>query len=103
MKPLPSIIISVSVLALPLCVEAKEKKKGPETSSGTYGCAKFDANQNGVFEDSEKEEIRKAFEAGETALKALDTNNDGKLDEAELAVVKAPAPAPAAKAKKKKS
>ena len=101
MKTLPSIILLAAVLASPVCVEAKEKKKAPETSSGTYGCAKFDVNQNGVFEDSEKAEIKKAFDTGETALKALDTNNDGKLDEAELSVVKAPAPP--AKEKKKKN
>lgn len=101
MKTLPSIILLAAVIASPVCVEAKEKKKAPQTSSGTYGCAKFDVNQNGIFEDSEKAEIKKAFDAGETALKALDTNNDGKLDEAELAVVKAPAPP--AKEKKKKN
>jgi hypothetical protein len=102
MKMLPSIILLAVVVASPVCVQAKEKKKAPETSSGTYGCAKFDVNQNGVFEDSEKAEIKKAFDTGETALKALDTNNDGKLDDAELSVVKAPAP-PAKEKKKKKS
>jgi hypothetical protein len=34
-------------------------------------------------------------------LKALDTNNDGKLDDAELAVVKAPTPPTKEKKKKK--
>ena len=55
----------------------------------------------GVSRTAGEAEIKKAFDAGETALKALDTNNDGKLDEAELAVVKAPAPP--AKEKKKKN
>ena len=102
MKALPSLLLTVALLSSPNIIQAKEKKKAPETSSGTYGCAKFDVNGNGIFEDSEKAEIKKAFEAGETALKALDTNNDGKLDEAELAAAKAPTP-PAKEKKKKKS
>ena len=101
MKTLPACILAAAILSSPNAVQAKEKKKAPQTSSGTYGCAKFDVNQNGVFEDAEKAEIKKAFEAGETALKALDTNNDGKLDDAELALAKAPTPP--AKEKKKKS
>ena len=101
MKTLPACILAAAILSSPNAVQAKEKKKAPQTSSGTYGCAKFDVNQNGVFEDAEKAEIKKAFDAGETALKALDTNNDGKLDDAELAAVKAPTPP--AKEKKKKS
>lgn len=101
MKILPSCLIAAAILISPNALQAKDKKKAPETSSGTYGCAKFDVNQNGVFEDAEKAEIKKAFDAGETALKALDTNNDGKLDDAELAVVKAPTPP--TKEKKKKS
>jgi hypothetical protein len=101
MKILPACILATAILSLPNSIQAKEKKKAPQTSSGTYGCAKFDVNQNGVFEDAEKAEIKKAFDAGETALKALDTNNDGKLDDAELAVVKAPTPPTKEKKKKK--
>jgi hypothetical protein len=101
MKTFSACILATAILGLPNAVQAKEKKKAPQTSSGTYGCAKFDVNQNGVFEDAEKAEIKKAFDAGETALKALDTNNDGQLDDAELAVAKAPTPP--AKQKKKKS
>jgi hypothetical protein len=101
MKKLSSCILAAAILISPNAIHAKDKKKAPETSSGTYGCAKFDVNQNGIFEDTEKAEIKKAFDAGETALKALDTNNDGKLDDAELAVVKAPTPP--VKGKKKKS
>lgn len=73
-------------------------KKDQQTSSGTYGVARFDVNENGMFEPSEIEALRKAFEEGDTALKALDTNNDGKLDDAEIAAIKPPA----AKGKKKK-
>jgi hypothetical protein len=101
MKKLSSCILAAAILISPNAIHAKDKKKAPDTSSGTYGCAKFDVNQNGLFEDTEKAEIKKAFDAGETALKALDTNNDGKLDDAELAVVKAPTPP--VKGKKKKS
>lgn len=73
-------------------------KKDQQASTGTYGVARFDVNENGMFEPSEIEALRKAFEEGDTALKALDTNNDGKLDDAEIAAIKPPA----AKGKKKK-
>jgi len=69
---------------------AKGKKE--ERSSGTYGCAKFDMNQNGILDPEERKALLEAFAQGDTALKALDVNNDGRLDDNELASIKLPAP-----------
>lgn len=69
---------------------AKGKKE--EQSTGTYGVARFDVNQNGIFEPEELDAIRKAFAEGDPAIKLLDTNNDGKLDDKELAAIKPPTP-----------
>jgi len=69
---------------------AKGKKE--ERSSGTYGCAKFDVNQNGILDPEERKALLESFAQGDTALKALDVNNDGRLDDNELAGIKLPAP-----------
>jgi len=86
-----------------LCAPAAHAKgkKDQQASTGTYGVARFDVNENGMFEPSEIEALRKAFAEGDTALKALDTNNDGKLDDAEIAAIKPPAAKDQKKRKKK--
>jgi hypothetical protein len=76
------------------------KGKKAERSSGTYGCAKFDLNENGTLEPEERKSLLEAFSGGDTALKALDVNNDGRLDDRELEAIKLPTPA---KKKKKKA
>ena len=73
-------------LGMPQSAEAKPKRE--VKSTGTYGCARFDVNENGILEEDEKAALIKAFEAGDTALRLLDTNNDGKLGESELAAIK---------------
>lgn len=88
----------VSVLFLSVA-SAHAKGKKDDRATGTYGCAKFDANQNGTLDPEEIEALQKAFSEGDSALKPLDTNNDGKLDAAEIAVIKLPQPE---KEKKKK-
>ncbi len=75
------------------------KGKKDKTSTGTFGCAKFDVNENGVLDPEEKKALLEAFAQGDTALKALDVNNDGRLDDSEIAAIKLPAPE---KKKKKK-
>ena len=72
---------------------SRAKPKGEERPTFTYGCAKFDVNQNGILDPEEIAELRKAFDAGDTALKPLDVNNDGKLDDKEIAAIKLPKPA----------
>ena len=78
---------------------ASAKGKKDTSFSGTYGCAKFDVNVNGVLDPDEVAALRKAFAEGDAALKPLDLNNDGKLDDAEIALIKLPK---ANKEKKKK-
>lgn len=70
-----------------------------KSSAGTYGCTKFDVNKNGILDPEERNALLRGFAEGDTALKTLDVNNDGKLDDNELAAIKLPAPA---KQKKKK-
>jgi hypothetical protein len=97
MKITPFLLL-VTILGLSLH-SASAKKKEDSTTTGTYGCAKFDVNENGVLDPEEVEALRKAFSEGETALKPLDINNDGKLDDSEIALIKLPKPS---KEKKKK-
>ena len=101
MKRILSLLVLSAVAMSATSLQAKPKK-GAETTTGTYGCAKFDVNQNGTLEPEEVAALRKAFEEGETALKPLDVNNDGKLDDSEIAAIKVPA-AGAEKKKKKGS
>lgn len=93
-----NILLLATVLSLSI-QSASAKGKKDEATTGTYGCAKFDLNQNGVLDPEEVESLRKAFKEGDTALKPLDLNNDGKLDDSEIALIKVPAPG---KEKKKK-
>ena len=97
MKATLPLLTVLAVLLSSAASEAKGKKE--ERSSGTYGCAKFDLNQNGTLEPEERKALLQAFSEGDTALKALDINNDGRLDDSEMAPIKLPAPA---KEKKKK-
>ena len=90
----------LTILAILLSGQTSQAKgKKEERSSGTYGCAKFDLNQNGILDPEERKALLEAFAEGDTALKSLDVNNDGRLDENELANIKLPAPP---KKKKKK-
>ena len=97
MKPTLPLLTILAVLLSSEASQAKGKKE--ERSSGTYGCVKFDRNENGTLEPEERKALLEAFSEGDTALKALDVNNDGRLDDAEMAAIKLPAPA---KEKKKK-
>lgn len=86
-------IATISAIALSSLPALAKGKKDAGKISGTYGCARFDTNGNGILDPNEKESLLKAFSEGDAALKLLDTNNDGNLDEAELSVIKLPAPA----------
>lgn len=82
---------------------AEAKGKKDQKSSGTYGCAKFDLNENGILDPEERDALLQAFAHGDTALKALDVNNDSRLDESELAKIVLPSPAKKNKKKKKRA
>jgi hypothetical protein len=96
--PPSTLIPLLALLLLPGSLEAKPPKN--QKTTATYGCARFDVNENGVLEADEKEALIRAFQSGDTALKPLDVNNDGKLDEAELAAIKLPTPQKGGKKKK---
>lgn len=66
--------------------DAKPAKNA--ASKATPGCSRFDADENGALDDKEKTALREAFEAGDTTLRLLDTNNNGKLDESEIEAIK---------------
>ena len=51
---------------------------------------KYDLDKNGAIDGSEVEALRKAFDADKTGpLKRIDANNDGTLDDTEIAAIKA--------------
>lgn len=65
------------------------KADGPKARARIY--AQFDKNGNRVLDPDEREAIRKAFEVEKQAeLKWFDRDQDGKLSEAELDLIKPP-------------
>ena len=51
---------------------------------------KYDTDKNGAIDGSEIKGLRDAFEADKTGpLKKLDANNDGTLEDSEVAAIKA--------------
>ena len=97
MKLKPTLLLITSCLLV--ANSAHDKGKKDDRTTATYGCAKFDTNQNGILDPDEEDALKKAFTEGDSALKPLDTNNDAKLDAAEIAAIKLPQPE---KEKKKK-
>ena len=101
MKPLFTLILGACLLGLAVPSassadkaakaaakqQAKPKPKAAARQAGKQGAqaanllARFDRNGNGVLDADEKDAVRQLF----VALKAYDTNNDGKLDDSELA------------------
>ena len=85
----------IYVLTLALCI-AGFMSSTPAFAAKSDGArskffAKYDKNKNGVIDDDEKDAIKKDFAAApEGDLKRYDTNHDGKLDNSEIAAVKAP-------------
>ena len=66
--------------------EAKPAKNA--ASKATPGCSRFDKDENGELDASEKAALQEAFAAGDTTIRLLDTNNNGKLEESEIAAIK---------------
>lgn len=94
-----SVLLGICVLAgSSASVFAKPPKD--QKTAGTYGCARFDTNQDGILSEQEKAALIQAFEAGDVALQTLDINNNRKLDESEIAAIKLPTTAKKEKKKK---
>jgi hypothetical protein len=78
-------------LAIPFAAQAGNKagKEGKEGNLPTHRILKrFDTNGNGIIDPgAESDALRVAF-AKNAKLKYLDTNNDGKLDDAEITAIK---------------
>jgi hypothetical protein len=74
-------------LALPASALAGGKQKTGNMRPGQI-LKQFDTNHNGVIDPgAESDALRQAF-ATNPRLKFLDTNNDGKLDDSEIAAIK---------------
>jgi hypothetical protein len=90
MKKLLSLSLTATLLGLacPAAVQAGEKP-GKDRNMPTQRILKrFDTNGNGVIDPGpESDALRSAF-AKKPKLKYLDTNNDGKLDDSEIAAIK---------------
>ncbi len=64
----------------------KGKNKGVKPpGAGVF--KRFDLNKDHTLDAAEKEALVATFKAGDTDLKVLDTNADGKLDENEIAAI----------------
>ena len=107
MKKVALLVLGVCMLSLLVpATFAKGKKGAAPTTAPSDVYAKYDANSNGILDDTEKAAIRKDFaaDANDPLLKPLDTNKDGKLSDEELSAVPATktVDAPAKKHKKNK-
>lgn len=87
-KRIFTLSLCLAALALPATVQAfpKGDKAG---NGGKRGVRKaliqYDANHNGVIDGDEIAAVRTAFDADKTGpLSHLDTNADGKLEDAEI-------------------
>ena len=70
----------------------KAKQANPAGKAGRPGVLlkKYDTDKSGAIDGTEAEALRKAFDADKTGpLKHLDANNDGTLDDKEVAAIKA--------------
>jgi len=79
-------------VAVPATVHAAgnkgEKKAGGKAAREVHSL--YDKNGNGVIDGDEVEAVNKAYAAEPNGiLKQYDTNADGKLDDTELAAIKA--------------
>lgn len=88
MKTPLSLFLTGACLCFFLDAVAEAKPAKATGTKATYGCSRFDLDENGILDEKEKAALREAFESGDTALKLLDTNNNGKLDESEIAAIK---------------
>jgi Ca2+-binding EF-hand superfamily protein len=97
MKHFLTVTVSALCLALPHAAEAAGKGKAGKGGKGAAAAEMpprrvmklYDTNGNGTIDTgAESEALRTAFEARKN-LKHFDTNHDGKLDDAEIAAIKA--------------
>ena len=82
---LPVVFLAASTLAPPVSAGdpvAKSDKAGKKELRQKVKA--FDTNNSRELTGMEREALRKAFET-DPSLKPLDTNGDGKLDDAEIA------------------
>src|SRR5262245_59481915 len=87
MKLASLLIIGVGLLFTSSTALA-DKANGPKAKL----FAKYDKNKNGVIDGEEKDALRKDYAADpQGELKRFDTNNNGKLDDDEIAAIKPPA------------
>lgn len=103
MKTQLTILTLACALAIAPSSFAGKKNKAVAAPATPSVMSKYDKNNNGVLDDTEKEAVRAAL-ATDPALKAFDRNSDDKLDDAELAALAKPTPVaePSKKDKKKK-
>ena len=93
--------LSMGVLALALPqsafaapANAGRAAKRAERREARQTLGRYDTNHNGQIDEDEREGLRKAFDS----FKSLDKNNDGKLEDSEIAEVKTPSGRKASKA-----
>jgi hypothetical protein len=92
-RHLINLTVCLAVLAAPAAALAgRHRAKGvtAENKQGRPGqvLKQYDTNRNHKIDGGERDALRKAF-ASNTALKALDTNGDGQLDNREIDSIKA--------------
>jgi hypothetical protein len=94
----------VSAVAVPGKKAARAGgKNGGGTNPALRSLRKFDSNQDGQLDSTEKDALRSAFKSGDAALKTFDTNGDGDLDENEVAALTLKSTGKDGKPKKQKS
>jgi hypothetical protein len=90
MKALRTITLATCLLGLVLPATAQAgagKKKDKDQNLRPGKIVKLYGSDGLIHPGAESEALRKAFET-DPRLKYLDTNNDGKLDDSEIAAIK---------------
>lgn len=88
MKTALLLLIGLGLLLLGSSTALADKANGPKAKL----FAKYDKNKNGIIDGEEKDALRKDYAADPQGdLKRFDTNNNGKLEDDEIAAIKPPA------------
>ena len=84
-----TLVVALAALAIPSTSFAGKGKGNKAGKGAGKAAAQYDTNANGMIDGDEIEALRKAFAADPTGpLKAIDTDNDGKLSDSEISAIK---------------
>jgi hypothetical protein len=86
LKKLTFLAAALALVIVP--AEAAKANKADKANKPKRILRQYDTNGNGSIDGTEKDALKKAFDADKTGpLKQFDLNADGKLDDSEIATI----------------